>query len=87
MEECSRIASEAITQIRTVASLGQEPHVISRYDTAIVKADRACAEKIRYRGLVFAMGEVVPYFGYALSFTYGGLLVAEGKMHYSTVIQ
>lgn len=87
MEESSRMAGEAIAQIRTVASLGQEPHIIERYAKEMEKAEQACREKMRYRGLVFALGEATPYLGYALCFSYGGILVADGKMHYSNVIQ
>lgn len=87
MERGCRMAVEAITQIRTVASLNQESHVIERYIDEMEKAEQSCRTKIRYRGLVFSLGQSMPYFGYALCLWYGGILVAEGKMPYKDVIK
>lgn len=87
LESGCQMAVEAITQIRTVASLGQEPHIISRFGEEMQKAERACRAKTRYRGLVFALGQAMPFFGYVICFGYGGYLIAEGQTSYTNVIR
>lgn len=87
MEGAVKLAVEAISNIRTVASLCQEPHVIERYNTEMEKVDISCRQKSKYRGLVFAMGQSVPFLGYGLALYYGGTLVAEGEMKYQDVIK
>lgn len=87
LEAGCRMAVEAITQIRTVASLGQERYVIKRFNDEMEKAEQACRTKIRYRGLVFSFGQAMPFFGYALCVGYGGMLVADGYLPYKNVIK
>lgn len=87
MEGGCQMASEAISHIRTVASLGQEQHVIKRFIEEMEKAELACRTKIRYRGLVFSLGQAMPFFGYALCLGYGGTLVADGQLPYKNVIK
>lgn len=87
IETASKIAIEAISNIRTVASLGQEAHVLKRYTEEIDKIDGYCTEKLRYRGIVFGLGQTVPLMGYAMSLWYGGYLVANKEMPYQDVIK
>lgn len=81
------MAVEAIANIKTVASLGQESHVFKRYSEEVLKAETACKQKVRYRGLVFALGQNTPLFGYALAFSYGGYMVANEGLEYKNVIK
>lgn len=87
IESGCRLAVEAITQIRTVASLGHEPHVIKRFNEEMATAEVACRKKVRYRGLVFSFGQAMPFFGYALCIGYGGYLVADDYLPYKDVIK
>lgn len=87
IENASRIAIEAISNIRTVASLGQESHVLKRYVEEIDRIDGYCKKKLRYRGIVFGLGQTVPLMGYAMSLWYGGTLFARGEMPYQNVIK
>lgn len=87
MERGCRMAIEAITNIRTVTSLGQEAHVLNRYAMEIRNAEAACHAKIRYRGLVYAIGNTAPLFGYALALYYGGILIANEGLEYKIVIK
>lgn len=87
MERGCRMAVEAIANIRTVASLGQEAHVLNRYTEEINKAESACQAKIRYRGTVYALGQTTPFLGYSLAFYYGGTLVANDGLEYKDVIK
>ncbi|XP_055605924.1 multidrug resistance protein homolog 49 [Uranotaenia lowii] len=87
LESAIKMAVEAISNIRTVASLGQEPHVLERYRKETDNVDQACRKKTRLRGVVFALGQVMPFSGYGLALYYGGKLVSEGSLHYKDVIK
>nr|XP_040221248.2 multidrug resistance protein homolog 49 [Anopheles coluzzii]XP_040221249.2 multidrug resistance protein homolog 49 [Anopheles coluzzii] len=86
-EGATKLAVEAISNIRTVASLGQEKHVLQRYGEETVKIDDACRRKTRLRGTVFALGQVMPFAGYGLALFYGGKLVSEKELEYKDVIK
>lgn len=87
MENATKMAVEAISNIRTVASLGQEPHVLKRYVTEVDQVDDYCLQKSRFRGFVFGLGQTVPIMGYGISLWYGGTLVAKREMPYENVIK
>lgn len=87
MENATKMAVEAISNIRTVASLGQEPHVLKRYAKEVDFVDDYCKEKSKFRGFVFGLGQTVPLMGYGLSLWYGGTLVANREMPYEDVIK
>ena len=87
MEYSTKLAVEAISNIRTVASLGQERHVLARYEIESDKIDRACEKKTRLRGVVFSLGQTVPFMGYGIALFYGGKLISEGELEYKEVIK
>lgn len=87
METASKIAVEAITNIRTVASLCQESHILKRYSIEIEKVDKFCREKSRLRGLVFGLGQAVPLMSYGISLCYGGFLVAHKQIEYKNILK
>lgn len=87
IENATRIAVEAISNIRTVASLGQESHILTRYSKEIDRVHEYCKKKSRFRGFVFGLGQTVPLMGYGLSLWYGGYLVAHREMSYQDVIK
>lgn len=70
MENASKLAIEAISNIRTVASLCQEPHVVNRYTVEIEKADKFCYKKTRLRGIVFGLGQTMPLMCYGRLFLF-----------------
>lgn len=87
IENATKMAVEAISNIRTVASLGQEVHILNRYSKEIDKVHEFCVKKSRFRGFVFGLGQTVPLMGYGLSLWYGGFLVANKQMAYQDVIK
>lgn len=87
METATKMAVEAISNIRTVASLGQEPHILKRYANEIDRIHDLCIKKSRFRGLVFTLGLTVPMMSYGFSLWYGGYLVARKEMTYANVIK
>ncbi|XP_039953591.1 multidrug resistance protein homolog 49 isoform X1 [Bactrocera tryoni] len=87
IEDASRVAVEAIANIRTVTSLGQERHVLERYCEQIDKADKACRKKVRFRGVVYGMGQTAPFLAYGISLYYGGILVSNDEVPYANIIK
>lgn len=87
IERASQVAVEAISNIRTVASLGQEQNVLQRYSHQISLVEKACVSKLRFRGFVFGLGQASPFLAYGLSLYYGGILVANGETDYENIIK
>ncbi|XP_011684594.1 PREDICTED: multidrug resistance protein homolog 49 isoform X2 [Wasmannia auropunctata] len=87
MEAATRVAVEAITNIRTVASLNKEDVFFKRYCVELDHVARATRTRNRLRGLVYSCGQTVPMFSYAISLYYGGYLVAQEGLSYEMVIK
>lgn len=87
MESATRIAVEAISNIRTVASLNKEERFFDRYCVELDYVAKATRTGSRLRGVVFSCGQTAPFFGYAISLYYGGYLVAREGLSYENVIK
>ncbi|XP_037933641.1 multidrug resistance protein homolog 65-like [Teleopsis dalmanni] len=87
LEETSRIATETIAQIRTVAALRREPGVIAEYDKEIDRYEMQIKRRLRFRGLVNSLGMAIMFFGYAVTLTYGGIMNAEGKIKFEDIMK
>ncbi|XP_068623038.1 multidrug resistance protein homolog 49-like [Battus philenor] len=85
--KATTIATEAITNIRTVSAFCGEESVVARYQTAGSSAAATERRSRRWRGMVFSFGQTAPVAGYALSLWYGGVLVANRDVHYKSVIK
>ncbi|CAH2087972.1 unnamed protein product [Euphydryas editha] len=85
--KATTIATEAITNIRTVSAFCGEESTLARYRAASGGAHEAARHSLRWRGAVFAFGQTAPVAGYALSLWYGGVLVAERQVPYKDVIK
>ncbi|CAH2055806.1 unnamed protein product, partial [Iphiclides podalirius] len=81
------IATEAITNIRTISAFCGEEGVVRRFHKASASAVASQRHSMRWRGPVFSFGQTAPVAGYALSLWYGGVLVANKEVHYKTVIK
>ncbi|XP_037946899.1 multidrug resistance protein homolog 49-like [Teleopsis dalmanni] len=87
IENASQTAVEAISNIRTVASLGLETNILNCYNEEIDNAGVICRKKVRFRGTVFGMGQATPYLAFGVSLYYGGLLVANEGLQYENIIK
>lgn len=87
MERTAKVAVEVLANIRTVAGLGRERHFIQMYSQELEHVNRALRVKSRLRGVVFSFGQAAPFFGYALSLYYGGIMVANKEVDYKEVIK
>lgn len=86
MERASRLATEAVLNIRTVHSLGVERSVLSRYSAALQEGARVSAAARRVRGPVYGACVCAPTLGYAVSLAYAGYLIARDDLPYQHAI-
>jgi ATP-binding cassette subfamily B (MDR/TAP) protein 1 len=87
LEAATKIAVEAIANIRTVISLCGEQLFLERYMIELQSAYKAARRKTQLRGPVFSLGQTAPIFGTALCFYYGGYLISTEGLHYTYVIK
>ncbi|KAF3483987.1 uncharacterized protein GIQ15_03311 [Arthroderma uncinatum] len=72
-------ASEAVTAIRTVASLGLEDHVLGHYRTILERDASASLRSILQASVLFALSQSLVMPSGALVFWYGSKLLASGE--------
>jgi ATP-binding cassette subfamily B (MDR/TAP) protein 1 len=70
-------ASEAITAIRTVASLTREDDVLSQYRASLAAQQRASLRSILKSSALYAASQSLMFLAFALAFWYGGTLIAK----------
>nr|CAD7404336.1 unnamed protein product [Timema poppensis] len=87
LECATKIAVEAIANLRTVASLGAEHLFIRLYEEQLRVAKASSQMKTKIRGLVFALGTSAPFFAYALTLYYGGVLTITEGLPYENIIK
>ncbi|KAJ8707832.1 hypothetical protein PYW07_011509 [Mythimna separata] len=86
LEQASRVATEAVLNVRTVHSLGVEESVLARYGAALAAAAARAAPGRRVRGPVYGVCVCAPTLGYAVSLAYAGYLIAREDLPYAYAI-
>lgn len=87
LNESGNLASEAIHNIKTVASLGSEEDVLSRYTKMIHEVAKEGRRRGQWYGFVFESSQALVYGTYILLFWYGGNLVADGSITLEALIR
>ncbi|XP_042225494.1 ATP-dependent translocase ABCB1-like isoform X2 [Homarus americanus] len=87
LDEAGKLAVEAITNIRTVASLHKEEHFAQQYSQVLYSPYRQALKKSHVRGVTFGIAQAVPYFAYAATMLYGGYQVDRGQLSYQSVFK
>ncbi|TPX14288.1 uncharacterized protein E0L32_005484 [Thyridium curvatum] len=72
-------ASEAITAIRTVASLTREHDVLRQYKESLESQQRASLISVLKSSLLYAASQSLTFLVLALGFWYGGSLLGKGE--------
>lgn len=72
-------ASEAISAIRTVASLTREDNVLQQYKNALAQQQRDSLRSVLKSSLLYAAAQSFMFLCFALGFWYGGTLIAKGE--------
>lgn len=70
-------ASEAITAIRTVASLTRENDVLNHYRASLAAQQRVSLRSILKSSALYAASQSLMFLAFALAFWYGGTLIAK----------
>ncbi|GJP32661.1 hypothetical protein CLOM_g17268 [Closterium sp. NIES-68] len=86
-EVATRIASDAVGAMRTVASFGAEGRVMALYCAAASTPVKAGLKKAQVSGAGFAFGQFCLFAVYAFSFWCGGQLVKIGQADFQSVFQ
>ncbi|KAF7535231.1 hypothetical protein G7054_g5537 [Neopestalotiopsis clavispora] len=76
-EQSATFASEAISAIRTVASLTREDDVLRQYQTALAAQQRSSLISVLKSSLLYAASQSFLFLAFALGFWYGGTLIAK----------
>ncbi|XP_031626071.1 multidrug resistance protein homolog 65-like [Contarinia nasturtii] len=87
IEAGTKIASESIASIRTVASLRQENQMISRFVSEMERVEKLALKKIYFRGFVNSFSTAVPLLAYAVALYQGGVMVANDEIHYKNIVR
>ncbi|KAI3337360.1 ABC transporter [Xylariaceae sp. AK1471] len=76
-EKSASYASEAISAIRTVASLTREKDVLAQYQDSLAAQQKASLISVLKSSLLYAASQAILFLAFALGFWYGGTLIAN----------
>ncbi|CAG2103942.1 unnamed protein product [Medioppia subpectinata] len=86
-EDASSIAVEAISSIRTVASLHQENAFIDNYSNALEKQFKKSKIRAHLRGITFGIAQSMGNFSYAIALLYGSKLIVDQELNYGDLFK
>ncbi|XP_023032967.1 ATP-dependent translocase ABCB1 [Drosophila willistoni] len=87
MENCTKLAVEVVSNIRTVVSLGREEMFHSTYMNMLYPAVAKAKKNTHYRGLVYGLARSMMFFAYAACMYYGGWCVVNRDTEFGDVFK
>ncbi|CAH2096061.1 unnamed protein product [Euphydryas editha] len=87
MESSSKVAVEAVINVRTVASLGRETTFLEEYAKLLMPALIIAKQSCHWRGIVFGLSRGLFNFIYSAVLYYGGNLMVYEGVPYDTVLK
>ncbi|GBP59395.1 Phosphatidylcholine translocator ABCB4 [Eumeta japonica] len=87
MQNSVKIAVEAVTNIRTVASLGREPLFVKEYKEQLRSALILAKHASRWRGIVFGLARGFFNFVQTGAMFYGGHIIVNDDVPYDVVLK
>nr|AKC42134.1 ABCB1 [Petromyzon marinus] len=85
LEEAGKIATEAVENIRTVASLTRERTLEKIYQDSLEGPAKTAKKKSQFYGLTYGFSQGVVYLAQAAAFRFGAFLVTAGRMEFENV--
>ena len=83
----TKVAVEAISNIRTVAGLNLEQTFHDRYVGSLMERHAAVKRKAFYRGIIIGFASCAPMLASALVMYYGGWLVVHDGVDFRTIFK
>ena len=87
LQQSAKVAMEAISNIRTVASLNREQTFHDRYMSSLIGPHVAAKRNAFIRGMVFGFASSAPIFSYGIVLYYGGWLVVHVGSNFKDVFK
>lgn len=81
------MAVEAITNIRTVASLGREDKFHDIYIDELEPGLKKSKKTLHVRGVIFGLARSLMFFAYAACMYYGGYLIKTENLSFEKVFK
>ncbi|XP_012581464.1 PREDICTED: bile salt export pump isoform X2 [Condylura cristata] len=87
LEVAGQIASEALSNIRTVAGIGKERRFIEAFEAELEKPYKTAIRKANIYGFCFGFSQCIAFVANSASYRYGGYLIPNEGLHYSYVFR
>ncbi|CAG7827122.1 unnamed protein product [Allacma fusca] len=87
VEESAKIAVQAVSNIRTVASLCKERDFVKMYLEELRAPHKMILRRAHFRGFIFGFSQSIPLFAYAAVLYYGGYLVQNSGLDFTLVFK
>nr|CAD1918045.1 ABCB transporter [Chrysochus auratus] len=78
LQAATKIAVEAVGNVRTVASLCLEPNFHKMYMEELIPLYKISVKTVHWRGAVFGLSRSIMFFAYSACMFYGGYLIKDG---------
>jgi len=86
-ETSSKLAVEAITNIRTIAGLQCEEQYTSMYTELLREPHKMTLKRSHLRGMIFGFSQAMQFFAWGITLWYGGTLIDDGKATFEDVFK
>ncbi|KAM3965199.1 ATP-dependent translocase ABCB1-like [Aphomia sociella] len=87
MEASSKLAVEAVSNMRTVASLGKEKMFLNKYSEQLIPGLLIAKRSAHWRGIVFGLSRGLFNIVYAVAMYYGGTLIMTEHIEYPIILK
>ncbi|KAJ2949200.1 hypothetical protein O0L34_g6145 [Tuta absoluta] len=87
MEQSSKVAVEAVANVRTVASLGREQQFLEEYALLLIPALQLARRAAHIRAIVFGLSRGLFNFVYAAALYYGTTLIISEGISYDVIFK